>query len=150
MFPKYGLTLGADSGNATNFRIVNSGFTGCGSSGGDTYTIKFDTTATGIFAFNNVTGNNNGMTCLGGGVQVVNSIIAAKAGNSSCNDKGGNITDPSLIQFDPAASPKLKMPYDAAVDHGVDPGLQPAISTDFDGNLRRMGNGYDSGMQELR
>ena len=150
--PKFGALVGSDTGTPTSYRIVNSGFSGCGNSMGvmEPYTIKLNGGASGVFAFNTVTGAYRAMYCGSSTQRILNSIVVAMQSDTGCDyTNSGSITDFSL--FDKTALPRLTlMSYDAVVDRGIDPGLQPAIITDVDGKMRPMGSQYDVGMQEIR
>ena len=153
---KHGLIVGNNGSNPTKYRIVNSGFAGCGNSlgMGELYTVVINASADGVFAFNNVTGNYYAMSCSSGQF-VYDSIMVGNTdgGNGSgCHPGGNNITTKGTIDFDAAALPKLRATQQnlsAVVDKGIDPQVTPGVTSDYDGNLRPQGSQYDIGMQEF-
>lgn len=147
-----GLLIGGKGTVVTNYAITNSTVTNSGNSMflGETCGTKISAKASGLFLYNTLTANYEGLCC-DGTQSVSDSIVAGNTFQVS-----GCITSrvvESAVDLATGIEPKLlDTPNNAAccIDKGLNPSGGAMVPTDYFGTARPRGNGYDIGFHELK
>ncbi len=135
----------------TLYRIVNSAVLSSGLNVSGISAILLDSGASGTFNYNTVTRNQTSVFC-SNTVELSNSLLLGNSGRKPSASCGTNtsVTDES-VSLDMQGDPKLQV-TSANRMLCVDQGTKPPgneIATDFFGNPRPLGKGWDKGCHEL-
>lgn len=134
---------------STSYRIVNSLVVDSGSAG-NVHPVRLKSSASGTFSFNTLTRNNGSVACLNNQV-LSNSVLV----NNSATPPAGcmastSVTDDAVTLGD-GAEPKLSATTKArelVIDQATSV-PQGEFLTDYFGNQRPKGKGWDKGYHEL-
>lgn len=148
----YGIFI---SGGSGGHRVVNSAIINGGSLA-EPVGMRLSGGASGLFAFNTIASNRQGVVC-DSSVAVTDSIVMANGADpqlsGSCQQArvvtSGVTLDPNYTNA-MAGDPRVTSdPGNVCIDKGM-PDANKTVKDDYFGAPRPQGNGYDIGFQEVR
>lgn len=147
----YGVYITGGSGH----RVINNAIIN-GGSVAEPAGIRLAGSAAGLFAFNTIASNRQGVVC-DSPVAVTDSIVMANGADPqvSANCQAARVVttgvtlDPSYTNVTPGDPKLMSDPSNLCIDKGM-PDANKTIKDDYYGAARPQGNGYDIGFQEVR
>lgn len=137
--------------STTVYRIVNSLVIDSSGGGSFRYAVRFGGNASGVFNYNTITGCDGSVQCANQ-LPLENSILVKNNGPVSGCDAVSSVTDDAADLLSTGSEPTLKSSQ-AALTFCIDRGAMPPaneVQTDYFGNLRPKGKGWDKGYHELQ
>jgi hypothetical protein len=138
----------------TTYRIINSAIVSSGSNFSGIVSILLEAGASGVFNYNTVTRNELSVFC-GNQQELANSILMgnnSRAPSAACKITTSVIDE--SVGLDSNGDPKLLSTAAnrmLVIDQGTAPAAASGeVATDFFGNLRPIGKGWDKGFHELQ
>lgn len=145
---RYAMEVGGT--RATTYRIVNSLVIGSASSGAP-HPVQLKFNASGVFNYNTITGSTGSVDC-GNSFVLANSVFVKNGMAPNACDAATSVVEDSAMVLGAGTEPKLQNSQDA-IRLCIDRGEQPAandVQTDYFGNPRPKGQGWDKGYHELQ